>query len=315
MRQHTVHTPYQVGEVHFYTTEINGELILFDAGPFTDEGLVSLRSQVDLSRLRYVFITHCHVDHYGLAPYLARHTNATILLPRRDAIMFQCREGRLFHIEKLLVEHGFTREEIDGFRSIVEDDKVFPAPPERFSVVEESDIPGKLGISWLSCPGHSQSDLVFRVGNYAVTGDVLLRNIFQTPLLDVDVDTFNGRFRNYDVYCSTIAELVKLRGSIILPGHRNSIDSVDDTIIFYVGKMMERAGQLSRYAGTGSLREIVARIYNGGMNNPFLVYLKGCEILFMLDFLAESQRLKSAMQDAGLFAPVADLYHQVTSSR
>jgi 2,4-dienoyl-CoA reductase (NADPH2) len=145
---------------------------------------------------------------------------------------------------------------------------------------------------------------------------VLLRNIFQTPLLDVDVDTFNGRFRNFDVYCSTIAELVKLRGSIILPGHRTSIDSVDDTIIFYVDKMMERAGQLTRYAGTGSLREIVARIYNGGsLNNPFLVYLKACEILFMLDFLAEPQRLKSALQDAGLFAPVADLYHQVTSSR
>ena len=37
MRQLTVNTPYMVGEVHFYLTEIRGELTLFDAGPPTDE--------------------------------------------------------------------------------------------------------------------------------------------------------------------------------------------------------------------------------------------------------------------------------------
>ena len=35
--QHTLPTPYPVGPVHCYTTEINDQLILVDTGPPTDE--------------------------------------------------------------------------------------------------------------------------------------------------------------------------------------------------------------------------------------------------------------------------------------
>jgi len=311
MHQHTVHTPYPVGEVHFYTTEINGELLLFDAGPLTSEGFECLRRQVDLSRLRYVFITHCHADHYGTAAHLARHTNAEILLPRRDAIMLRRREERLFHLEKLLFGYGFTRKEVDGFRSIAGGNNAFPAPTERFSVVEESGIPGAFGISWLSCPGHSQSDLVFRVGNYAVTGDVLLRNIYQSPLLDVDADTFNGRFRNYDVYCSTIAELVKLRGSTILPGHRYSVESVDHTIVSYVKKMLVRAGQVKKFADVESARDVVDQLFEVPLTNPFYIYLKVSEIVFVRDFLSDPGRLGDSLETIGLLDQVSELFQAV----
>jgi 2,4-dienoyl-CoA reductase (NADPH2) len=227
--------------------------------------------------------------------------------------MLRRRKDRLFHLEKLLVEHGFTREEIDGFRSFVKVNNAFPAPTERFSVVEESDIPGKLGISWLSCPGHSQSDLVFRVGNYAVTGDVLLRNIYQSPLLDVDADTFNGRFRNYDVYCSTIAELVKLRGSMVLPGHRYYVESVDDTIVSYVRKMLERAGQVKKFADVESVRDVTDQLFEEPLANPFYIYLKVSEIIFMRDFLADPGRLGDSLETIGLLDPVSDLFQAVAA--
>ena len=85
MRQHTVHTPYMVGDAHFYSTEIDGELVLFDTGPPTPEALDFLCREIDLTRLRYVFITHCHVDHYGLAAHIAANSGAEILIPRKDA--------------------------------------------------------------------------------------------------------------------------------------------------------------------------------------------------------------------------------------
>ena len=311
MQQHTVHTPYPVGEVHFYTTEINGELILFDTGPLTNEGFECLRRQVDLSRLRHIFITHCHADHFGTVADLARHTDANILLPRRDAIMLRRREERLSHLEKLLCGYGFTREEVDGFRSIAEANNAFPAPTERFSVVEESEIPEALGISWLSCPGHSQSDLVFRVGNYAVTGDVLLRDIYQSPLLDVDADTFAGRFRNYDVYCSTILELAKLRDSRILPGHRYSVESVDDTIISYVKKMLKRAGQVKKLADVESVREVADQLFEAPLSDPFYTYLKVSEIVFLRDFLSDPGRLEESLKRIGLLAPVSAQFQSV----
>ena len=313
MRQHTIHTPYMVGEAHFYSTEIDGELVLFDTGPATPDALVFLRKQIDISRLKYVFITHCHVDHYGLAADLAEQTKAEILLPRKDAVKFRRHGDRLAHIERLLAECGFEAELTREFRKIVENIKIFPLPPERYAIVEESEIPAKLGISWLSCPGHSQSDLVYQVGDRAVTGDVLLRNIFQAPLLDVDFETFSGRFRNYNAYCTTLLELAKLRGCTILPGHRTSVESVDDTILFYVNKMLERAGELKKYSGAKSIRDVVGQLFKGSLTDPFIIYLKVSEIVFMQDFLAEPGRLKDSLGKIGLFDAVSCRFEAVAA--
>ncbi len=311
MRQHTIHTPYMVGEVHCYSTEINGELVLFDTGPATPEALVFLREQIDLSRLRYVFITHCHVDHYGLASVLAEQTSAEILLPRKDAIKIARHGERFAHIERLIGDCGFDEASTRGFRRIVQDVQIFPPFPDRYTIVEESEIPARLGISWLACPGHSQSDLVYRIGDLAVTGDVLLRNIFQAPLLDVDLDTFSDRFRNYDAYCGSLLHLATLRDCRILPGHREYVASIDETILDYVRKMLERAGQVKKFAGSASPRDIAGRLFAEAVSDAFFTYLKVSEIVFMRDFLAEPERLRKSLELIGLFDRVAELYAAV----
>ena len=241
MQQHTVQTPYMVGEVHFYSTELDGGLVLFDTGPPTPEGEACLLENIDLARLKYVFITHCHVDHYGLANFILQQSDAEVFIPRRDAIKFQRHAERMERIGDLLGEYGFGSDFIVQLRESFERNKVFPATPERFRIVEESDELARLGISYLPCPGHSQSDLVYLVGESAVTGDILLRNIFQAPLLDIDLESFEGRFRNYDAYCSSLLNLAQLRGRRIMPGHRQYVDGVDEAILFYVRTLLERA--------------------------------------------------------------------------
>ena len=175
MQQHTIPTPYMVGDVHIYTAEIEGELVLFDTGPSTAAGIDYLRRHVDLRRLRHVLVTHCHIDHYGLAGWLGEHSEAQIYLPRKDDLKLRHHQRRVEHLQQLLLGCGFTADFVAAFRSSLSGDQVFPPEPKRYTVAEEADLPGRLGISILPCPGHSQSDLVYRWGNYAVTGDVLLR--------------------------------------------------------------------------------------------------------------------------------------------
>jgi len=78
MQQHTVQTPYMVGEVHFYSAELDGGPALFDTGPPTPEGEAALLESIDLTRLKFLMITHCHVDHYGLANYILQHSDAEV---------------------------------------------------------------------------------------------------------------------------------------------------------------------------------------------------------------------------------------------
>ncbi len=310
LAQHTINTIYPVGPVHCYSGELAGELVLFDTGPPTDEARKTLCEQVDLPRLRHVVVTHCHIDHYGLSAWLEQETSATIYLPYRDILKITRHEERLEKLSELLLQLGFQRKFLESFRSVANTDYVFPKHPQNFLAVE-TELPAHLGLDVMPCPGHSQSDLVLLGANWAVTGDVLLRGIFQAPLLDIDLET-GERFRNYDAYCETIEKLASLRGRVILPGHRESISSLDETVLFYIGKLLDRAAPLHRFTSKDSIADITMQLF-GSESHAFVHYLKASEIAFMRDFLRSPERLRASLEKAGLFDPVADKFLQTVS--
>jgi len=312
MQQHTVQTPYMVGAVHFYSAELDSGLALFDTGPPSPEGETCLQASIDLSRLKYLFITHCHVDHYGLTNFVLENSNAEIFIPRKDAIKFNRHGERIECIAALLSKNGFNSDFILKLRDSFKQHKIFPRTPVKYRIVEDSPEIATLGVNWLSCPGHSQSDLVYLVGDFAVTGDILLRNIFQAPLLDIDLESFAGRFRNYEAYCTPLLNLAQLRNFRIMPGHRNCIESLDEAVIFYVKTLLERAVQVLPFRSL-PVNEIIERLFLGRLTDPFLVYLKVSEVMFMLDFIENPSLLKASLEQIGLFDGVSELFSTMAS--
>jgi len=305
--QHTIDTPYMVGPVHCYSTELDGELVLFDAGPPTDAGRHYLKQNVDLASLKHVIITHCHVDHYGQAAWLEQHSDAAVYLPQRDIMKALNHEKRMAKLSGFFVDMGFEKPFLEKFHESFKRN-VSPPFPEKY-LVAESDIPLRLGLEVVSCPGHSQSDLVYSTSNWAVTGDVLLRGIFQSPLLDVDIES-GECFNNYEAYCSSIVKLAGLRRKSVLPCHRQKIESVDATILFYIRKTLRRVRQLQPHLGDRSIAEIISRVFST-MDDPFHIYFKTSEIVFMLGFLEHPELLGTALEKIGLFDEVAEDFHKV----
>jgi 2,4-dienoyl-CoA reductase (NADPH2) len=305
IKQHTIATPYMVGDVHFYSARIAGELVLFDTGPPTEAAWELLQTEIRLTELQHIFITHCHIDHWGHAARLVNETGATLYLPQRDVDKISHHEQRITGMMEVLRRHGFDQAYLDKLRGEIDSDEVFPPIPAVYEVVERSRVPQRLGLEVLACPGHSQSDLVYRKGNQAVTGDVLLRGIFQSPLLDIDLQTFAGRFHNYRAYCHSLQNLVSLRDCQILPGHRYTIESVDETVLFYLRKMLDRAGKLKPFAREPDVAGLIRRLFGAEPLPLFHTYLKASEIIFMQDLLSEPDLLKQALIKAGLFARLA----------
>ncbi len=315
MQQHTVQTPYMVGEVHFYSAELDCGLVLFDTGPPTPEGEAYLRENVDLKRLTYLFITHCHVDHYGLADFILQQSDAEVFIPRRDAMKFRRQAERMERMGDLLGGYGFGGDFSVQLRRSFELHKLFPAIPERFRIVEDSaNLLHELGISFLPCPGHSQSDLVYLTGDVAVTGDCLLRNIFQAPLLDIDLESFEGRFKNYHAYCNSLINLAQLQGRRIMPGHRYYVEGLDVAILSYVTTLLERVGQLLPFRKM-DMNGIIEQLFKGRLVDPFFIYLKISEIVFMLDFIENPSLLRASLEQIGLFDQVSALYTAVSQGR
>jgi 2,4-dienoyl-CoA reductase (NADPH2) len=306
--QHTLPTPYPVGPVHCYSIEINGEPILFDTGPPTEETKQYLKKHIALPRLQHVLITHCHIDHYGLAAWLEQKYGCTIYLPYRDSLKIDNHSKRLDGMLKVLEEVGFEKQFLAEFRADMDNDSVFPEFPKDYKIAEQ-ELPAELDIETLACPGHSQSDLVYVGNDWAVTGDTMLREIFQSPLLDIDLLT-GKRFRNYDAYCQTITKLASLRDRTILPGHREFIHGVDYNICYYTGKLLERARRSRQFPLEMSPPEVVEKLFGESLQDPFLKYLKVSEIVFIRDFLAAPDKLKVSLEQIGLYQQLAETFEQ-----
>ena len=304
--QLTVDTPYMVGPVHCYTGRLGGETVLFDTGPPTDLGRKFLADNVDLKNLRHIIITHCHVDHFGLAGWLEKNSGATVYLPYRDILKIRHHRDRLENLFSLLEELGFADGYLDRLKVYFRKSNIFSELPERF-LVAEKEIPEKLGIEVLSCAGHSQSDLVYATRGCAVTGDTLLKGVFQSPLLDVDLEN-GGRFKNYEAYCESIIRLSGLGELEILPGHRKKIKSVDETILFYVSKVFDRLNRLKLHIDRLTVAQVIEQVFGNVLKDPFHIYLKTSEILFMKDFLEQPGLLKVSLEQINLFSEVEEKF-------
>ncbi|MBE0586177.1 MAG: MBL fold metallo-hydrolase, partial [Desulfofustis sp.] len=95
--------------------------------------------------------------------------------------------------------------------------------------------------------------------------------------------------------------------------HRQSIDSVDGSITFYISKALQRVLQLKPHIGRSSVAGIIERVFPE-MRDPFHVYLKSSEIIFMQDFLEDPRLLCGSMEQIGLFDRVEEAYDAVVKA-
>jgi hydroxyacylglutathione hydrolase len=281
--------------------------VLFDTGPPTSETRQYLLDHIDLNNLKHIFITHCHIDHYGQAHWLEQNCDAALYLPYRDCLKISEHDRRIREMYSLLSDLGFGEAYLDGLQQIFDSGALFPPIPKEF-LVAENDLPECLGIEVLACPGHSQSDLVYVGEDWAVTGDTLLRGVFQSPVLDVDLE-LGGRFKNYQAYCSSLVKLAGLKDKIVLPSHRKTVKSINTTLLFYVSKMLVRAERLYPYRDEENLMLLIDRLLEGRMQDVFHIYLKASEILFMKDFLKQPELLRRSLEEIELFDEVAELFN------
>ncbi|MGC8706503.1 MAG: MBL fold metallo-hydrolase [Desulfurella sp.] len=291
MDRHTLDTPYPVGPVHFYTCELSGDIIMFDTGPYTFVALDYIKKNINLNRLKYVFITHSHADHYGLENFIAKNSQARIFMPKMDHLKFTNLQTRIEISKKLLLKYGFSTDYIEKIKIMLLNFVNSVPLPINYEILEESKF--DIDLNYMFCPGHSKSDAVYLFNGYAITGDCLLNNIFQTPLLDVDYDK-NDRFNNYEAYCSTLLKFPILEKYTILPGHRKH-SSIEEIVVFYVTKIIERASLIQDHCDK-LVFDIIKNTIPYALNDPFTAYIKASEVLFFLDFLLNPYLLKESLE-------------------
>ena len=139
MIKYTVDTPYPVGPVHFYTKEYGDFLVLFDTGPNTETAKEFLIKNIDLSRLKYTFITHCHVDHYGLANFIKKNSDSDIIIPESDYLRIKRFDERKDGFLDLIRSYGFQEDELTSMKKVLFIFKEAATIPDEVFLLEKSD--------------------------------------------------------------------------------------------------------------------------------------------------------------------------------
>ncbi len=311
MIKHTVNTPYMVGPVHFYTFETAHGLIMFDTGPNTLEAISYIKKNVDLSKLAYLFITHCHIDHYGLTYLIKQNSDAKIFISKYDLLKFKHYKERFEKVSNFLLEEGFPPKILDEIKSNLEGMKNLAPFPEGEVLEESNNILEQLNLKYLRCPGHSQSDIIYLYENYAISGDVILRDVFQTPLLDLNLDDFESRYNNYLAYIDTIDKLISLEHYTFLPGHRDYIDSVKDRISIYLDKMLSRGLKIGNSLLEKPIYEILLDLNNQKPLDTFTSYLKASEVFFIRDIFRNPEPLISSIKKHNITLDINNYFGRI----
>ncbi|HEY2841971.1 MAG TPA: MBL fold metallo-hydrolase [Pirellulales bacterium] len=200
---HVIEMNYQAGErlgCNVYLVYDDAEWVLIDIG-FEDtvDEIVQMIRQLDfpLSQCKAIVATHADVDHIqGLA-------KAKQLL----------KAPVIGH--KLAAEPLATGDPIKTFAKIDAQDINMPMPPVKLDkLVEDGDVipVGKLQLEVWHTPGHTDSQLSFRLGNLLLSGD----NIYRDGCVGA-IDAHHGS----DIP-SFIASLKRIRASDVewlLPSH------------------------------------------------------------------------------------------------
>jgi glyoxylase-like metal-dependent hydrolase (beta-lactamase superfamily II) len=228
--------PFEVGPVNAVLLR-GEEPALIDCGPRTDEAWAALAAGLERlgtppARLRHIFCTHAHVDHYGaLGRLAALAPGARLYAHARDAAgIFE--HGAYMEAKAALVLDrarwwGYPEAAIEparrgylSFRRYGED----AVPRSGALLLEGSEGALSLGARrarWLHVPGHSEGHIVLlletEAGGVLIAGDHILERI--TPNPTVYLEPWEGRWTGLAHYHESLAHVRDLPAALVLPGH------------------------------------------------------------------------------------------------
>lgn len=224
-------TFFPIGPVNCYLIE-GDPLTLIDFGPPTPEAQAALSD--GLQRLGYrpadlqlLVLSHSHVDHLGLAPWLVAESGASLLVPRGE--YWQVVDGpgewrrRAVFLRDFLLGLGVPETELAASTRRYDAAARSVGSVAVSGTLDEGDVITMGGAEWqvLTCPGHSVGHLVFYcpASGELIAGDHLLRDVSSNPLLEAPARGAAERPRSLVRYLHSLRRVAELEVAVVYPGH------------------------------------------------------------------------------------------------
>ncbi|UCF90600.1 MAG: MBL fold metallo-hydrolase [Desulfobacterales bacterium] len=200
--------------------------------------------------LERIYLTHGHVDHFGMAGRLAAISGAQIFIHDNDKqkvqLTFEDLFDREFYLfEAYFQESGVADRQWRGYYHALKELITTLAEPVESGVETLTDGElvecGERKLKVYHLPGHTPGSVCFYDPGQGLlfAGDHLLAEISPNPLLELSARARNG-YQSLKSYLKSLRRTQQLDISLVLPGHGKNIDYPQELIRQFLRHHAER---------------------------------------------------------------------------
>ena len=197
----------------------NGELAIIDPGPINDEHFDSILGVLAGKPVKYIFLTHSHIDHSPLAKQLSAELNTPIYA-------YGASNSGLSSTMLSLIDNGYQ----SGSEGI--DNEFHPdfliKNNEKF--VLNNDI-----ISSIHTPGHMGNHVCFQYDKVLFSGDHVMG--WATSMV-------SPPYGDLTQFMASCRLLQSKEFNLFLPGHGDPVKNPSERLSFLINHRLERESQI-----------------------------------------------------------------------
>lgn len=214
------------------------ELAIIDPGPINDQHFDNIVNVISNRPVKFIFLTHSHIDHSPLAQHLSSEFDTKIYA-------FGSSRSGLSKIMKKLIDEGYE----SGSEGI--DHEFHPD-----YLLKDGDrflLNGK-NITVIYTPGHMGNHVCFQYGTILFSGD---------HVMDWATSMVSPPYGDIAQFMNSCRKLEKRNFELFLPGHGGPVSNPEARLSFLMQHRLERESQILATIDNFSLdaREIAEIIY------------------------------------------------------
>ena len=304
IHQISLPTPFPMGTVNVFFLE--GRLpTLVDTGlkvPGSQEALEAGLAEAgySLADIAQVFVTHAHIDHYGLVGFAASRGARVYSYPESIPWLVHHAEEnarRAPATAAWLQSMGVSQNTLAQMEQMGPQIQEFMAALAETVSAAEPVYPGQEFLAgddvWQVhfFPGHSLTHLALyrERDGVMIGGDVLLKRISSNPV--VEVEPGKERVKSLPLYADSLSRLAQIPVSTVLTGHGDPVTEHVDLISNRLAEQRERQEVVLSFLAEGPLTAsgVSKRLFPKSKADQMLLTIS--ESLGHLDVLEEQNRL------------------------
>jgi glyoxylase-like metal-dependent hydrolase (beta-lactamase superfamily II) len=275
---------------------------------YIDKGLEGTGFKIE--NIDRIYITHGHIDHFGMARRLSEISNAKIFVHSNDKYKVQVPFEQLFERDFPLVttyfkEAGVHTGGLNEYYESIKDLYAAYADPIETGVETLSDGEivdcGARRLKVIHLPGHTSGTVGFYDDEgFLFGGDHMLAEITPNPLMELSAKARDG-YQSLKSYLGSLTVTKKLDLSFVFPGHGKNIDDPSKLIEQFLKHHEERKKEILNLLSQNEKTKWEVSCLLFGELQTREIYLGLSEVEGHLEILEEKGKVVKRKKDGILY--------------